>query len=213
MHSPGDLKFRGSKVLEHDDQHFALWSWHTFTVENVPFRLDRYLFFTANTTYVTLVTKIRNVGHAPVSLRYAYGDEPWLGNFGSSRGNVGWLDNEIVLTERNIDTQHNQFAGMFDCGNELIGEGHDFTGKANFIEWEHANPPNKAFFSNIMGGITNFQRPIPLSSATSRFLGLVWGPITISPQESFTFTLAVGMAGNDPVTGFPAKPATGMNGK
>jgi hypothetical protein len=158
------------------------------------------------------VTKISNAGHTPVSLRYAYGDEPWVGNFGSSRGNVGWLKDEIVLTERDIDTRRNSFAGMFDYGNELVGEGHDYTGKANFIEWDPASRPEKAYFSNIMGGITNFQNPIPLSSATSRFIGLVWGPLTIGPQQSFTFTLAVGMAGNEPISGLPLKPKTGLNG-
>jgi hypothetical protein len=33
----------------------------------------------------------------------------------------------------------------------------------------------------------------------------------LKPGESFSFAIAVGMAGKDPKTGFPVKPKTGLN--
>jgi hypothetical protein len=211
MSYPSDWTFRGSKVLENDGRHLSLQSRHDFRLDNVPCTLDRYLFYTAGAPYVVLVTEITNRGEFPLSLRYTYSDEPWLGNFGSARGNVGWLKDGIVLTERIIDTSRNTFAGMFDYGNELAGEDHDYTWKANFIEWDRKSRPDKAYFSNIMGGLANYRQSAPLSSPKNRIIGLIWGPLTIPPGQSFTFTLAIGMAGNDPATGFPVKPETDLN--
>ena len=52
---------------------------------------------------------------------------------------------------------------------------------------------------------------MPLVSRTNRFIGLQYGPHILQPGESFSFTIAVGMAGRDPLSGFPIKPKTGLN--
>jgi hypothetical protein len=50
----------------------------------------------------------------------------------------------------------------------------------------------------------------PLSSNT-RFIGLQWGPRTLQPDQSEKYTMAIGMAGRDSITGFPVKPPVDLS--
>jgi len=66
-------------------------------------------------------------------------------------------------------------------------------------------------FSNDSGFFKeSFGEKIPLASDT-RFIGLEWVRRVLAPQQSETYTLAIGMAGHDPVTGFPVKPEVKIN--
>lgn len=208
---PSDWQFKGSWVRENDGTNLTIESRHRIMLAGVPLDFNRFLFYTSGSKYVILTTELTNRGTVPSSVQYQYGDEPWIGNFGSSAGDVGWIKNELLFTEREIDVTRNSFVGMFDYGNPLAGEAHTFTGVANFIEWEKATPPDKVYVSNFSGGIMHGSKLMPLTSTTNRVLGLQWGPRTLAPGESFSFSIAVGMADSDPKTGMPTKPATEMN--
>jgi len=208
---PSDWAFKGSWVRENNGKDITIESKHRLKLNGVPLDATRMLFYSAGNSYVILVTEFTNRGTVAVPLQYMYGDEPWVGNFGSSAGDVGWMDRELILTERQIDTKKHAYFGMFDYGNELAGEDHNFTGIANFIEWPRDERPDKAYISNFSGGVINPDKAVPLVSRTNRFIGLQYGPLMLKPGESFTFTIAVGMAGRDPKTGFPVKPKTGLN--
>lgn len=82
------------------------------------------------------------------------------------------------------------------------------TGVANYIEWVNEARPDKVYISDFIGGVLHGPRPMPLASPTNRVLGLLWGPMTLNPGESFSFTIAVGMADIHPKTGMPIKPKT-----
>jgi hypothetical protein len=94
---------------------------------------------------------------------------------------------------------------MFDYGNSAIGEGHTYTGAANFIEWLGDDRPD-VYFANDGNGLSGAASPLPLSSNT-RFLGLQWGPRQLAPGDSASYQMAIGMAARNPKTGFPVKPA------
>lgn len=208
---PSLWEFRGSQVLQQESNAVTLQSRHRVMIGSTPFAIDKTLHYHAGDTFFTLNTRITNQGTSPAAFIYSYGDEPWLGNFGTSKGNIGWLRDQLVLNELWIDTSANTFAGMFDHGNQNIGERHgDYTDKANFIEWQRQSRPEMAFFSNSEG-IPIFSGKTHLNSPNSRFIGLRWGPRTLASGQSFEFILAVGMAGNHPQTGFPLKPNTGLN--
>jgi hypothetical protein len=208
---PSDWVFKGSWVRENNGRDLTLESRHSLKLNGVPLDANRMLFYTAGNSYVILATEFTNRGTVPLSFQYLYGDEPWVGDFGSSAGDVGWMEQELILTEQSIDTKKHTYLGMFDYGNELAGENHRFTGIANFIEWEKSERPNEAYISNFSGGIINPDKVVPLVSLTNRFIGMQWGPRTLKPGESFSFTIAVGMADRDPKTGFPVKPKTDLN--
>lgn len=209
--SPSQWQFIDSKVLESSSKDLTIISRHRTLVNGVPVTIERFLFYTVDNTYITLVTKIANVGSADTTLTYVYGDEPWLGNFGSSSGNIGWIKGRLITTEMKIDTKRYDYAGMFDYGNILAGEAHNFTNKANFIEWKQTNRPTLAYFSNDFGKIGRPEEKTPLASLNNRVIVLQWGKYIIKPGGTLSFTLAIGMAGTNPQTGFPVKPDTGLN--
>ena len=207
---PPQWQFLGSKVLENSRKDLTLSSRHRALVDGTPYDIEKHFFYEAGDQYFTLVTTITNRGDNPAGFIYMYGDEPFLGEYGSSKGNVGWLKGGIVNTETYFDTQTNIFAGMFDYGNSLIGEDHgDYTWKANFIEWNAKSRPDVGYFANKEGG-TGFEPNKPLANPMNRFIGLEWRRI-LKPGESFTFTLAIGMADRNPDTHFPVKPVTSLN--
>lgn len=205
---PSAWEFRGSWVRENDGKNLTLESRHRVSLAGVPLDLNRVLFYTSGDRHVILTTVITNRGTAPTDIQYQYGDEPWIGNFGSSAGDIGWTEKELLLSEREIDARNNTFIGMFDYGNPLAGETHAFTGVANYIEWVKEGGPDRVYVSNFFGGVLHGPKPMPLASPTNRVIGLQWGPMTLKPGESFSFTIAVGMADIDPKTGMPLKPQT-----
>lgn len=208
---PSEWKFKGSWVRENNGRDLTIQSRHSAIFTGVPIDIDRVLFYTAGNSYVILSVTITNRGTGPLTFKYLYGDEPWIGDFGSSAGDVGWMDRELVLTEKNLDTKKQTYFGMVDYGNELAGEIHQYTGYANFLEWDRHSRPSKAYIANLGIGDIKPGNGVPLASPDNRFIGLQYGPNTLNHDESFTFTIAVGMAGRDSKTGFPVKPTTGLN--
>lgn len=199
---PAKMKFLGGKVLRNTESQVILTSSHEIPLRNTTLLMQRYVFFKAGDIHYVMVNKVINIGSNEANFSYVYGDEPWVGNYGSSRGDVGWLQDRIVNEEGAFDTRTNSFAGMFDYGNPVMNEGTHYTRAANFIEWL-GEPPSVGFFSNKPGYFE--ERRQPLASDT-RFIGLQWGPQLLAPGESKTYILAIGMAGRDAMSGFPVKP-------
>ena len=212
IYFPSQWKYLRSRVLEQGAHHITLSSTHELTVEGVPLQVNKYLFYRTGDHYFTLVTQLTNIGTKPTSFYYTYGDEPWLGNYGTSGGNIGWTNGRLVTHEGEIDTKTTSYVGMFDYGNNAIREGHDFTGRANFIEWRDDSRPDMVYFSNTVAGFSSkTPENVPLASPTSRFVGLQWGPRVLKPGQATSFTFAVGMAETNPITGFPVSPRTTIN--
>jgi hypothetical protein len=201
---PSTWKYLGSRVLHHSRDDLVLESSHEVSIDRIPLLIDRHVYIRAGATYFFLKVTIRNAGSVPVSYYYVYGDDPWLGNYGTSGGNVGWSGDGLYYYVGSLNTHKFNYAGYFDHGNDVIGEQHNHTGKANFIEWFSDSKPF-VYFSNGPYDIPPVHgEKIPLSS-NARFIGIDWEQ-TLQPDESVTYTLAIGMAAIDPKTGFPMKP-------
>jgi hypothetical protein len=208
---PTMWEFVDSQVLAGSRNGVTIRSRHRAIINGVPVAIEKYLRYNTGDTFFTLVTKLSNVGTQPVSFVYEYGDEPWLGNYGSSNGNIGWVKDRFVLTESFIDPKVNSFAGMFDYGNELAGEGHDkYTWKSNFIQWTQSARPDLVFYSN-QSTLPSSSGVTPLNSPDNRFIGLEWGLRSLPPGSSLSIPLAIGMADSDPKTGFPVLQNTRLN--
>lgn len=192
---PSYWRFIDSKVLLNDSERLVLRSRHEVVIDNVPLRIERFAYFRAGAPFFKLGINITNVGNRAVSYFYFYGDEPWVGEFGSSLGNLGWAKGRILPVETTIDPQHETYAGMVDVNHQI----------ANFIEWFGSYRPNLVYISNENGRFSPAGVIEPLVS-NERFIGLEWGSKTLLPGETSHIYLALGMAAIDSKMGIPIKP-------
>jgi hypothetical protein len=194
---PSRWQFLSSHVVYDDAQALHLHSRHRMTIDGVPLEMDRHALFRAGDPYFILSISLQNIGTSPVGYLYAYGDEPWLGDYGSSEGNYGWVKNGIVLHEGEVSTVGNTFIGMVDVD----------SGAAIFLQWlAGSERPSLAYFGSAPGQFRRAAEQVPLAGNT-RFLGLVWQNPALHPGETVHYVLAVGFAEQrDPRTNSPLKP-------
>ena len=202
---PSTWKYLGSSILHRDKKSLVMTSRHEATLDGEPLHIDRYAYFRAGANYFVLQIVIKNVGARPAAYYYVYSDEPWLGNYGTSGGNVGWSGDGLHRYVGAINSNKYNYAGLFDYGNDAIGEGHHFTMTADFLAWFGAVKPAVYFSNGPTEEIKVTNGKIPLAS-NERFIAVQWGPRTLLPGQSEIYTLAIGMADRDPRTGFPVKP-------
>lgn len=204
--TPSKWEYLGSKVEKRGERNVIITSSHRLAINDVPLKIDRKMSFTAGEPYLNLDIKLTNAGGIPVSFSYLYGDEPWVGYYGTSLGDVGWTADGIIDYETFIDTSKHSYMGMADLGNRLIRERPVYTNLANFIEWTPAARPDRAFFVNDQNKMPEKGKLIPMES-NERFLGLAW-KCFLPPKGSKTIRLAIGMAPYNPASGKPQKPDT-----
>jgi hypothetical protein len=173
--------------------------------ESVSLDVVRHATFRAGEPYFVLTMSVTNAGNHEVEFRYGYGDEPWLGDYGSSEGNVGWVDGRLVYHEEEIDPSQHRFAGYYDFGNEMVSARHDFTEIANFVEWHPDTPPRRVYFSNGVGQSPDLAKQVPLGG-NERALTLEWGPVALAPGETAHVSLALGLGETGEAPGVPRKP-------
>lgn len=208
---PISWKFLGSDVIKYTSQKLVLKSSHKALSDGNPLLIERFGIFIAGKPYMILVQKITNIGTNSASYYYVYGDEPWLGNYGSSIGNIGWVSDHLINYEEEIDTKKYSYIGLYDYGNDVIGEGHNFTGMANFIEWIYG-VPDVAFIVNQGNAVIDKpKKKSPLNSQLSRFIGAQWGPIYLQPKAAHVIVLAIGMAQGNKEGHIPIKPDVYFN--
>lgn len=205
MLTPSRWKFLGSQVESRSDSRVVISSSHSVVISTVPVRIDRRATFRAGETYFTLEISITNQGSSPVVYEYNYGDEPWVGYYGTSLGDVGWVRDRLMNYEEVVDSSRYNYAGIVDRGNPVIGEKPIYTNLANFIEWFGSERPF-VYIANEGGKPPLPGKKIPLES-NERFIGLEWER-TLQPGETAKIRLAIGMATFDPKLGVPVKPAT-----
>lgn len=207
-YAPSTWRFLGSRVVSQSDEHLVLTSDHEVAVDGVPLQVQRRVEMTAGVPDLKLTVKISNLSNGVGRYYYYYGDEPWLGDFGSAKGDIGWVDGRMIEYEEIIDPKKVSWAGMADYGSSVLGEGHNFGHAANFIAWLGPDKPDIVFFANQYDGFAHDSKMrVPLSG-DERSIGMYWGPRTLTPGQNQLFRLAIGMAEQNPATGMPRIPTT-----
>lgn len=207
-YAPAAWRFLGSRVVSQSDEHLVLTSDHEVEVDGVLLQMQRRVEMTAGVPDLNLTVRISNSGNGVGRYYYYYGDEPWLGDFGSASGDIGWVDGRLIEYEETIDPKKVSSAGMADFGSSVLGEGHNYGHVANFISWLGPDKPDIVFFANQYDGFAHDpQVRVPLQG-DGRSIGMYWGPRTLVPGQNQLFTLAIGMAEQNPATGMPQIPRT-----
>jgi len=208
---PTGWRFLGSRVVEEGQDRVVIWSGHEMVLDGVPLRMDRRIYYRAGDPYFVLAVSLLNAGSRDLSYFYIYGDEPWVGGYGSSAGDVGWVRDRLFFFEGIVDPEKYGYAGIYDYGNPVIGEGHGFTRIANFVEWAGPSRPDLVYFTNDDTRFPEDAARIPLSSVVNRLLVMQWGPRLLKVGQRATYVMAFGMAlpaaGDSP----PVKPAVRLD--
>ncbi len=190
---PSAWKFLGSRVLVRDAKRVVLESSHELEIGGEPVRVDRFAYFRAGDPWFKLGIHVVNAGGAPVRFTYGYGDEPWVGNYGSGETNVGWVEEGIIRTVRMVDPKAHRWAGILDEREKI----------ANFVSWGGEQTPSLIYFANH-SGLGGETIGAPLAS-NEVFIGLEWDR-TLRPGEDVSILLSLGVADMDRQTGVPRLP-------
>jgi hypothetical protein len=196
-------EYLGSRVLKDSAEEVIIESRHEAELEGARVKMTRLVSVRADRDYFILKVKFANASTKAISYNYAYGDEPWLGQFGSSSGDVGWYEGGLVQYEQFISPAKYKYVGYWDIGNPAAEEKDTFTGYANFVEWLSPTP-SYVFFANSFTNCCN--ETSSLSHEHERILDIVWLNQLLMPGESRDHTLAIGMAKQGP-DGLPLKPS------
>lgn len=195
---PGEWKFLGSRLLANDPRRAVIQSEHEVKVSGVHLRMERFGYFKAGSPWFRLGINIVNLGEEPVPLSFGYGDEPWVGEFGSAEGNIGWTDGRIAPTVSWIDMRTSQWGGILDTR----------FGLANFVSWV-GSAPDLAYFGNHPGtpSVAEFGEPL---ASNEVFIGLEWRNRRIDAGETLSLRLTLGLATTG-ADGLPVPPAGAVN--
>lgn len=193
---PSVFRFLGSRVLVHDSQRVVLESNHEVTLLKGRLRMDRFAYFTAGQPFFKLGIRLTALGPSKLTYAYLYGDEPWVGHFGSASGNMGWIEGDVIPIEGNVDLHENRWGGIVDLK----------SGFANYIEWLGDDLPDDVYFANQAGKHADASQQVALAS-NEIFIGLQWVGRRLAPGEGRTMRLVIGLADRDRVTGKPTRPA------
>lgn len=191
---PSHWEYLGGRVLIRDPQRVVLETSHLYRLAGGgAVRMDRYAYFRAGQPFFKLGIRLSNAGEVPVSLAYGYGDEPWVGHFGSSAGNVGWIRDRLVRVEGPVDATGALWAGIFD----------EPSGIAAFLAWPADDAPTRVYFANQAG--SRFERLGQPLDSNAIFVGTEWLGLDLRPGEARSVLLSIGMARAGPA-GVPVLP-------
>jgi hypothetical protein len=186
LYHPPDWRLVDSRVLVDTPERVILASQHRLEAGGAGLAMHRLAHFQAGQPWVRLGVRFTNVGERAVTLTYGYGDEPWVGRFGSADGNVGWVRGGLVPVARRLDLRLERWAGIADAK----------SGFANFIAWP-ASDPDLAYFNNHGGPPTRQEAGAPLSS-NEVYVGLEWQRRRLEPGQALSIQLVIGLAATAP---------------
>ncbi|MGE5892920.1 MAG: hypothetical protein ACM34I_02580 [bacterium] len=187
VYEPQKWNYASGRIIKGTFNEVILESEHTVSPGGEPLHITRRLDLKAGDNFATLMIRITNTGKRAISYDYAYGDEPWIGIFGSSEGEVGWTRDGLITHETFINPLKYSLIGYADVGNKEAGENDRYSGYANFIQWIDT-VPSQVYVSNTFYEVGNRI----LDSRDNRVLNVVWKNQFLPPGTSKTYKLRIG---------------------
>lgn len=187
------LRYLRGSVLEADGEHLSLSSENAVGCFNVV----RVLTTRVDAPWWIAASQVTNLCDHPVRVSLFAGDDPWIGMYRSSDGDVGWTEDGIVRRERAFGRGAFVGGGFYDLGNELLGQSSaPFSAQADFVAVDPSlPPPDAAFFANgFAHTAAEVDEARALDNATPTALNLAWYNRALRPGERFTWALAMGLA-------------------
>jgi hypothetical protein len=159
------------------------------------YRVDKVATSRAGAAWWIIATAVTNTCARPVRFDFFTGDDPWLGLYRSSDGDVGWTP--LGLLEREAEIAPFTEGGIYDLGNRAMGQGPEpFSNQANFFLIDPGAPlPDRAFLANRFAHEAEEIDPRHVLTHEKMIaLNLGWARRTLPPGATFTAALAMGLA-------------------
>ena len=195
------MSYVAGRVLEATDERLVLSSENSGGCYHV-----RKLAATwASSRFWTIASRITNRCDHPVHFDFFTGDDPWLGTYKSSDGDIGWTPQGALRNETRFAPGEFTAGGLWDLGNESLGQTPDaFSSQASFVALDPTLPlPDEANFANRFAhDKTEIDPERPLDNRTMTAMNLGWVERRLGPGESMDVAFALGLA----ITGDAAVP-------
>ncbi|MFH1435989.1 MAG: hypothetical protein ABIJ56_09760 [Pseudomonadota bacterium] len=157
---------------------------------------DRFLVFS---------TIVENTCRAPAAFEYWLGEDPWIGTYKSSDGDVGWAalhDREkrkelIVRSETKLGGGGFDCGGLYDLGNVEAGDREGgFSNVANFISLSPMTkkPAAVCFANRFAHGADEIIEGKALDNKTLTAMNMGWTGIVLAEGQAFRAGWAAGIA-------------------
>jgi hypothetical protein len=188
------LEYTRGRVIERGPERVVLQS------ENAGgcYRVTKLAAMERGARHLVIATRISNRCSRPVRFDLWSGDDPWLGLYASSDGDVGWTPElGLLQTERALPLGAFTAGGFYDLGNPALGQKHDaFSNQADAFVLDPAAPlPDLALFANRFAHAVREVDPgRPFDNKTMTALNLGWLDRTLAPGEGLTTAFALGLA-------------------
>ena len=157
----------------------------------------RYLWWPQGVAHVLVALHLTNTCDAPRRFSFWTGEDPWIGLYRSSDGDVGWYSGGIVRTEARVEGRDFRWGGLYDLGNEVLGQtAAAFSNVADVLVLEPGGEaPDVAYFANSFAHDDHDIDPArPLDNQTLTAFNLGWKGRTLAPGATFTLRYALGRA-------------------
>ncbi len=166
----------------------------------------------AGARYWVIATRITNRCDKSVECDFFSGDDPWIGTYKSSDGDVGWTPQGLVRNETHFDLGSFTAGGLWDLGNQELGQKEgSFSNQADFFALDPSLPlPDKASIANRFAhDESELDRSRPLDNRSMTALNLGWTGQHLEPGASLDVAMALGLAETGAPGGVPRLPALG----
>ncbi len=184
------LRYLGGRVL-HDSPDGLL-----LRAENaaMPFHLARWLQLLPDGTLLTRL-RISNVSEASIQFSFWEGEDPWVGDYGSSEGDVGWFAGALIRQEASLGASPGACLGMADLGDQPRAAD-PWPLAASFLCLDPLSPkPDQLIFANgFAHGPDEVSDNTPLSDQSPTAFNLGWTHMELAPGASWELRWAMGVA-------------------
>lgn len=196
------LRYLGGAVVAEDERGVIL------AAENgaSPFHLARWLWVRPDGT-VLVRLEVTNVGRDPVSFELWTGDDPWVGGYGTARGDVGWVPGRLVTNETSIAPDEADCLGIADLQGSGDGSGGRLTAADCLCLSPRLPAPDLVLFANGFAHAEDEIDPSrPLEGDTMTAFNLGWVDRSLAPGETLALGYALGAADLGDGQGAPRAP-------
>jgi hypothetical protein len=163
----------------------------------------------ASTQFWVIATRISNRCNHSVHFDFFSGDDPWIGLYKSSDGDVGWTPSGVVRSEQRFELGEFTAGGLWDLGNAALGQSEGtFSNQADFFALDPTLAlPDEANFANRFAHRKSEVDPSKaLDNHTMTALNLGWTNQELAPQSFRDFAFALGLAVTSDASTVPRLP-------